>query len=342
MGPPTPVSGASDLDFACSLKWLDTGISDDSTTLNIMEALSSNVVIMKVVLLGSEKSGKDDGQWNQAAYESLIKIKETGVEVDFSEEVPPRKTYTYARDFAEEGYDLIWAHGIQFERKILQVAKEYPNTYFALDGNIEKTASNVCQIIQGTYEGFYLLGMIAGPLTKKNKVGVIMGEEISMRAQSCAEATKRGINVTNSSAETSTKFVGDWEDRKAAKRIALSLIDWGADVLVQWTDEAGFGIYDACREKNVYVNGNWIDQYDFAPEVMYCSLITRWGPVLKEALEDIKRNEFKERYWMRLVNGALSLSRYHKFEEIIPKEIRERVEKTKQDIGTEKLRIRGF
>ena len=45
---------------------------------------------------------------------------------------------------------------------------------------------------------------------------------------------------------------------------------------------------------------------------------------------------------MRLVNGALSLSRYHKFEEIIPKEIRERVEKTKQDIVTEKLRIRGF
>ncbi len=37
--PPTPVSGASDLDFACSLKWLDIGISDDSTTLNINKSV---------------------------------------------------------------------------------------------------------------------------------------------------------------------------------------------------------------------------------------------------------------------------------------------------------------
>ncbi len=304
--------------------------------------LSLNVVIMKVALLGSDKSGIDDRQWNQAAYESLIKIKEMGVEVGYSDKVPPRTVYTYAKDYAEEGYDLIWAHGLQFEGKILQVAKEYPNTYFALDGDLSKTASNVCQFVQGTHEGYYLLGMIAGFLTKKNKVGVIIGEEISVRGQARAGAAKRGINVTNSSAETSTKFVGDWEDRKAGGRTALSLIDWGADVLVQATDGAGFGVYDACREKGVYVNGIWVDQYDFAPEVMYCSLMVRWDPVLKEALEDIERNEFKERYWMRLANGGVSLSSYHKFEEIIPKEVRERVEKTKQDIITKKLWVRGF
>jgi basic membrane protein A len=86
----------------------------------------------------------------------------------------------------------------------------------------------------------------------------------------------------------------------------------------------------------------WIDQYDLAPDVMYSSLVVRFDPVLKEAIKDIEKGEFMERYWLTLANEAVSLAPYHKFEKIIPEEVKKKVEKAKQDIITGKLRVRGF
>jgi basic membrane protein A len=297
---------------------------------------------MKIALIGTAKSKRDDKQWNQVGYESLMRVKhEMGVDVAYSEAVAPLNVGTVLRGYAEEGYDLVWAHGVQFEDKTLKVSREYPETCFAVSGFL-RTAPNICQFSQGRHQGFYLLGMIAGSLTQKNRVGIVFGEEILPMPPAFIQAIRRGIRATNLETEIKAEAVGDWEDVKRGRKKAHSLIDWGADVIVQFGDGLSFGVYEVCEKRGVYVNGLWIDHYELAPSVMYSSLIVRFDPVLKEALIDIEKGEFMERYWLTLANGGISLAPYHKFDALIPEEVKVKVERAKQDIISGRLRLRGF
>jgi basic membrane protein A len=154
-------------------------------------------------------------------------------------------------------------------------------------------------------------------------------------------AAIKGVSVTNPDAETKVAYAFDWEDVAKGKEAALSLVEWGADALVQSGDGTSFGIYEVCREKGVYVNGEWLDQYELAPKVMYTSVIMNWDPVLKMAISDIEKDNFMERYWMSLANGSYELAPYHEFENVIPEDVKRKVEQAKQDIISGKLRIRG-
>lgn len=298
---------------------------------------------MKVALLGSPKTGFDDRQWNQVGYESMMRVKEEmGVEVACSDRVAPLNADFVLRDFAEEGYDLIWANGLQFEDSVIMVAEEYPDTHFAVTG-LWKTAPNVCQFYQGRHEGHYLLGMIAGSLTKDNKVGFMIGINSSFGlVPAFVEAGKRGIKAANPDAEISVGVVGGWEDKTRGRKVASTLIEWGANVLLQESDGFAFAVYELCQKKGVYVNGLWFDLYDLAPDVMYSSMITKVDPIIKEALRDIKKDEFKPRYWMTLANGGISLAPYHRLEKIIPDDVKKRVETAKQDIIDGKLYVREW
>ncbi len=72
-----------------------------------------------------------DGAWNQSGYEGLQLAKQNlSAETAFVEKVSQADQTEILTDIARKNYNLIFAHGGQFDAAIQQVAPQFPNTFF--------------------------------------------------------------------------------------------------------------------------------------------------------------------------------------------------------------------
>jgi basic membrane lipoprotein Med (substrate-binding protein (PBP1-ABC) superfamily) len=122
-------------------------------------------------------------------------------------------------------------------------------------------------MVFGFAEPSYLAGMIAGAMTRSNRVGVIGGTELPPVRESF-RAFADGVHRVNPGAKVVTGYIGNWDDVSAGKEQALAQLASGVDVIFQNADAAGLGIFQAVREANhAYVFGTNSNQNELAPEV---------------------------------------------------------------------------
>jgi carbamate kinase len=81
------------------------------------------------------------------------------------------------RKYAQDGYNLIIAHGFQLGDPAVNVGKDYPNTKFVVfTGLVNST--NVASIFPMQQEGSFLLGALAAMMTKTNVIGYVGGDQL--------------------------------------------------------------------------------------------------------------------------------------------------------------------
>ena len=102
-------------------------------------------------------------------------------------------------------------------------------------------------MVFGFAEPSYLAGMIAGTMTRSNRVGVIGGTELPPVRESF-RAFSDGVHRVNPAAKVITGYIGNWDDVSAGKEQALAQLASGVDVIFQNADAAGLGIFQAVRE----------------------------------------------------------------------------------------------
>lgn len=74
-----------------------------------------------------------DGGWGASCYQAMVDAAaEKGWETVYTDNVATSDYATVMTDYAELGYDLIFAPGNQYTDAVKQVAKEYPEIKFAL------------------------------------------------------------------------------------------------------------------------------------------------------------------------------------------------------------------
>ncbi len=212
----------------------------------------------------------DDVSWNQASYDGMNAAVEAladdiDIELTVVEQVyDPVDIEPALLDYAQQGYDLIVGHGFQFQEPIIKVAEDYPDVNFAI-GTGYKMAPNVGVYDVKLEQGGYLMGLIAGTLTKSNVVGVTGGVDVSEIHRGHV-AFVLGAQAANEDVTVLNNFIGDFNDVAGAKEAALSQINAGADVLWQSGDGVGQGVLKACEEEDVLCMGNTTDQNELAPE----------------------------------------------------------------------------
>jgi hypothetical protein len=86
--------------------------------------------------------------------------------------------------------------------------------------------------------------MIAGGMTKSNKIGMVGGFPIP-EVNRLMNAFMAGAKETNPKVEFSVSFINSWFDPPKAKEAAFAMIDKGADVMYA----ERFGVSDAAKEK---------------------------------------------------------------------------------------------
>ena len=119
-----------------------------------------------------------DAAWNSGAYQGLTQVRDSlAVAVSHVEARTPGEQEEALRIYANQGYDLVFAHGFEFQGAAERVSGQYPRTVFIVTSG-ERVAGNVSPLIFRLSEASYLAGMVAGGMTRTNTIGFVGGIEL--------------------------------------------------------------------------------------------------------------------------------------------------------------------
>lgn len=207
-----------------------------------------------------------DASWNSGAYAGLMLVKDSlGVAVSHVEARTPGDQEEQLRTYAAQGYTVIFGHGFEFQDAAERVAKEYPNAVFVITSG-QRVRGNVVPLIFKLSDATYLAGMVAGALTKTNKLGYVGGIELPP-VKLAYEAWAAGARAVNPAVESRETYLNTFDDAVAGHEAALAMVRLGVDMLHHNADQAGLGVFQAAKESPaVYVFGSNADQASLAPD----------------------------------------------------------------------------
>ena len=141
-------------------------------------------------------SSVSDGGWGASCYQAMVDAAaEKGWETVYTDNVATSDYATVMTDYAELGYDLIFAPGNQYTDAVKEVAEEYPEIKFALlNGTVE--TDNIQSILPDAEQIGYMAGALAGLMSKTNNIGFIGGMELDTTKAKveCYEKAAQKIN----------------------------------------------------------------------------------------------------------------------------------------------------
>ena len=116
-----------------------------------------------------------DAAWNSGAYAGLQRIHDSlGLAISHVEARTPAEQDEALRTYAAQGYQLVFAHGFEFQGPAERVSAQYPKTVFIVTSG-SRARGNVSPLIFKLEDASYLAGMVAGGLTRSNTLGFVGG-----------------------------------------------------------------------------------------------------------------------------------------------------------------------
>lgn len=227
-------------------------------------------------------------QWVSRIHKALNTAVARGdIEYVYSENVANTDYERVMREYADAGNGLIVGEVFGVERAARQVAKDYPKTAFLMGSSFGPSGSNFSVFDNWIHEPSYLTGMIAGALTKSNKIGMVGGYPIP-EVNRLMNAFMDGVREVNPEVKFTVSFIGSWYDPPKAKEAAFAMMDSGADVMYA----ERYGVSDAAKERKVLAIGNVIDTQKEYPGTIAASALWHMEPTIDRAIEAVKSGTF--------------------------------------------------
>lgn len=176
---------------------------------------------------------------------------------------------------ALDGADLIFTTSFGFMDPTINVAAKFPDVKFE-HATGYKRADNVSTYSARFFEGRAVQGHIAGKMTESNIVGYIGSFPIPEVIRGINSAYIHAKKV-NPDVEFKIIWVYTWFDPAKEADAAKTLIDQGADVVLQHTDSTA--PQAAAQEAGGVVTfGQASDMGQYAPFPRVSSIIDNWAP----------------------------------------------------------------
>lgn len=177
------------------------------------------------------------------------------------------------RKLAADKNDIIFTTSFGYMEPTLKVAKLFPKTRFEHATGF-KSAPNMAAYEARFYEGAYLLGVIAGKMTKTNTLGFIGSFPIPEVVRNI-DAYTLGARSVNPKIKTKVIWVDTWYDPGKERQAAETLIAQGADMLCQNTDSPA--AVQVAEEKGVHAFGWDSDMSKYGPRAHLTANTENWG-----------------------------------------------------------------
>lgn len=269
-----------------------------------------------------------DMGWTYAHDQGRLYLeKQLGVETAYSELVAEGPDATRViRDYAQKGYNVIFATSFGYMDSVIEVAKEFPNVIFEHCTGYQ-TAPNAGIYDGRGYQGWYLAGITAGKMTKKNVLGYIAPYPIPEVIRNM-NAFTLGARSVNPNVEVRPVWILSWVDPVKEREAAQALFDQGADVIARESDSTEPD--KLAQENKIYCIGYNAYQPDVAPDALLTAPIWRWGIYYEKAVRDVMNGTWTNTpIWWGLKEGLLEMAPFGK---MVPADVQALVEKEKQRI----------
>ncbi|MHB1122040.1 MAG: BMP family ABC transporter substrate-binding protein [Ramlibacter sp.] len=268
-----------------------------------------------------------DGGWTFAHDNGRKAMeKELGDKVvtSFVENVPESAdAERVIRDMASQGNKLIFGTTFGYMEPMLKVAADHKDVKFE-HATGYKTAENLRTYDSRTYEGAYMAGVIAGAMTKTNTLGVVGSIPIPEVIRNINSFTL-GAQSVNPKIKTKVVWVNKWFDPPKETEAATSLINGGADVLMQNTDSPA--VLKTAQDKGKRAFGWDSDMTAYGPKAHLGSAVINWGPYYIKAAKDALEGTWTTgQSWWGVKEGAID---FVSIADDVPADIKKKVEDVK-------------
>ena len=236
----------------------------------------------------ADVGGINDESFNQSAWEGLQQAeKDFGVEVKVIESKQASEYLTNMESLLDEGVDLLIGVGNTMKDDIKKEAENYPDTQFAIiDETYEEgILENITPILFKSNEAAYLTGLIAGKMTKTDKVGFIGGMDFPTIAK-FEYGYMAGVNESNPNVEVKSQYAGTFGDAAKGKSIANQMYTNGADIILSAAGGTGLGAIESAKEQSKYAIGVDRDQSGLAPENILTSALKKVNVGVYDTVKD--------------------------------------------------------
>jgi basic membrane protein A len=236
-----------------------------------------------------------DAAWNSGAYRGLLEIRDSlHVKVSQVEARTPAEQEEALRTYAAQGYDLVFAHGFEFQGAAERVSRQYPKTVFIVTSG-ERATGNVAPLIFRLEEASYLCGMVAGGMTRSNILGFVGGIELPP-IKAAYDGWVRGARSVNPNVDARQIYLNSFDDAAAGREAALALIRVGADMFHHNADAAALGLFQAVKEaRGVYAFGANADQSGLAPDHVLGSAVIDLPRAFLLVAREVRDGQFRPR-----------------------------------------------
>ncbi len=218
-----------------------------------------------------------DAGWTFAHNQGRLALEQalgSKVKTTFVESVPEgADAERVVRQLAADGNKVIFTTSFGYMNATVKVAQSFPDVIFE-HATGYKTAKNLGVYEARFYEGAYLLGVLAGKMTKTSTLGYVASFPIPEVIRNI-NAYTLGARSVNPKIKTKVIWVNSWYDPAKERQAAETLVAQGADVMCQNTDSPA--TVQVAQEKGVYAFGWDSDMQKFAPKAHLTANTNNWG-----------------------------------------------------------------
>lgn len=252
--------------------------SAGSSSSQTSSAPPQGVAVSKIagIGLGSiTNSTWDNG--NYKAFQALA--KQLGAKGSWLQLVGYDQAAQTLTRLARAGYPIIVASSNGYEPAIVQVAKQFPHTWFWVYSATPTKGipglPNVAGMLQSAAQSGYLKASAACLSSQSGKVGEVFGEALPQLTAEAAAAKVAAAKYCKGGASAyHAIFTGTFTDPSKGKQAALALVGRGADTLFDTADATGGGslALAASNPKLRYI-GYVTDQSGQAPKTIVMNVL---------------------------------------------------------------------
>ena len=269
-----------------------------------------------------------DGGWTFAhdnARKAVEKQFGDKIVTSFVEKVPEAADAERVfRDMAGQGNKLIFGTTFGYMEPMLKAAADLKDVKFE-HATGYKQAENMRTYDSRTYEGAYMAGVIAGGMTKTNTIGVVGSIPIPEVIRNINSFTL-GAQSVNPKIKTKVVWINEWFNPPKETEAAQSLLNGGADVLMQNTDSSA--VLQTAEKAGKMAFGWDSDMTAYGPKAHLASAVINWAPYYIKATGDALEGKWKggEASWWGVKEGAIDIV---SISDKVPAELKAKVEAVK-------------
>lgn len=298
--------------------------------------------------------GLGDEGFNDSAYAGMQRAeKEFDVKGEYLESSAPTDYADNLTQLAESGYNPVIAVGFLMTEDLTEISEQFPETQFAIVDSVVDTP-NTIDLVFREQEGSYLAGVVAGLMTQEDteyttsdeKVVGFLGGQTGPLIEKFQAGYEAGVESVCPDCEVLVNYAGStpeaFNDPARGKEISLQQINQGADIIYHAAGNTGSGLFDAAQQENIFAIGVDQDQAKSFPEApILTSVVKRvdnavYGTIQRVSEGGQPTGDTVDR---GLKEKGLSLAPYGRFDDQVPQNVKDEVEKARQGIESGDIKV---